>query len=101
MRFAAGRAPSPLRRLLRIACPVVAEQQEQRLRTLMDAVGSGARVWRAPGRVNLIGDHTDYQQGLCLPIAIDREVVVAYRPREDTRVIVRSLDLDGTVEVDA
>lgn len=38
---------------------------------------------RAPGRVNLIGDHTDYQDGLCLPMAIDREVHVAYRRRDD------------------
>ncbi|HEX5096469.1 MAG TPA: galactokinase family protein, partial [Acidimicrobiia bacterium] len=35
---------------------------------------------RAPGRVNLIGDHTDYQDGLCLPMAIDREVVVDWAP---------------------
>jgi galactokinase len=38
---------------------------------------------RAPGRVNLIGDHTDYQDGLCLPMAIDREVRVAFRARDD------------------
>ena len=67
----------------------------------MQTVGPMARVWRAPGRVNLIGDHTDYQDGLCLPIAIDREVDVAYQPRVDGRVIVRSLDLGGAVEVDA
>jgi galactokinase len=51
--------------------------------------------------VNLIGDHTDYQEGLCLPIAIDRAVDVAYRTRTDRRVSVRSLDLGGTVELDA
>ena len=68
---------------------------------LIDSVDADVRCWRAPGRVNLIGDHTDYQQGLCLPIAIDREVVVAYRPRDDERVHVRSLDIDGSVNVDA
>ena len=56
---------------------------------------------RAPGRVNLIGDHTDYQGGLCLPIAIDREVRIAFAPRSDGRVRVRSADLPGTVDVTA
>ncbi|WP_375758729.1 galactokinase [Corallococcus exercitus] len=49
-------------------------------------------VVRAPGRVNLIGEHTDYNDGFVLPIAIDREVWIALRPREDGRVVVHSLD---------
>lgn len=49
---------------------------------------------RAPGRVNLIGDHTDYNDGFVLPMAIDRGVWVAMRPRPDRRVIVYSLDFD-------
>jgi galactokinase len=58
-------------------------------------------VVRAPGRVNLIGDHTDYQDGFCLPMAIDREVTVRAEPRNDRRVVMRSDALDGTVDVDA
>ncbi len=61
----------------------------------------GLRISRAPGRVNLIGDHTDYNDGLVLPLAIDRECLVAWRPRDDGRVTVGSLDLGGTVDVAA
>lgn len=56
---------------------------------------------RAPGRVNLIGDHTDYQDGFCLPMAIDREVVVRAEGRGDGRVVMRSEALPGAVEIDA
>ena len=61
----------------------------------------GVQFFRAPGRVNLIGDHTDYQDGLCLPMAIDRDVLVATSARDDGRVVVRSLDLGGVVDVAA
>ena len=40
-------------------------------------------MWQAPGRVNLIGEHTDYNAGLALPFAIDRQVVVAAARRHD------------------
>ena len=55
----------------------------------------------APGRVNLIGDHTDYQGGLCLPIAIDREVRVEFEPRSDGQVVVTSDRAEGVVDVPA
>jgi galactokinase len=51
--------------------------------------------------VNLIGDHTDYQGGLCMPIAIDREVRIAFRPRPDARVRATSADLEGVVDLAA
>ena len=47
-------------------------------------------VWAAPGRVNLIGEHTDYNAGLCLPIALPHRTFIALKPREDTKVRVVS-----------
>ena len=55
----------------------------------------------APGRINIIGEHTDYNQGFVLPAAIDRHIAVALRLRRDARVALRSdryqamIDLDG------
>jgi galactokinase len=57
-----------------------------------------AHIVRAPGRVNLIGEHTDYNDGFVLPMAIDRAAWIALRPRDDKRVIVRSMDFDQTAE---
>jgi galactokinase len=47
-------------------------------------------VWSAPGRVNLIGEHTDYNEGFVLPFAIDRRTVAALSPRGDGLVRVSS-----------
>jgi galactokinase len=58
--------------------------------------GTPRFVVRAPGRVNLIGGHTDYNDGFVLPMAIDRAVWIALRPREDRQVRVHSLDFDET-----
>jgi galactokinase len=54
----------------------------------------------APGRVNLIGEHTDYNEGFVLPMAIDRVVCIALRPRSDTNVHLASLDFGGESEFD-
>ncbi|WP_241565928.1 galactokinase [Prescottella agglutinans] len=53
-----------------------------------------AGVWAAPGRVNLIGEHVDYAGGLCLPIALPHNTVVAVSPRTDGRIRLRSTDGD-------
>jgi galactokinase len=53
-------------------------------------------IIRAPGRVNLIGEHTDYNDGFVLPMAIDREIWLALRPRDDEQVSVHSLDFSET-----
>jgi len=50
-------------------------------------------IIRAPGRVNLIGEHTDYNDGFVLPMAIDRAVWIALRPRNDRRVLISSLEM--------
>lgn len=55
-------------------------------------------IARAPGRVNLIGEHTDYNEGFVFPLAIDRAAWIALRPRADRRVVIRFLDFDQTVE---
>lgn len=55
---------------------------------------------KAPGRVNLIGEHTDYNEGFVLPMAIDRSVQIALRPRKDQHVVVHSLEFQETVEFD-
>jgi galactokinase len=52
-------------------------------------------LWAAPGRVNLIGEHTDYNAGLALPFAIDRATVIAARRRTDGLVRIHSTTLDG------
>ena len=60
---------------------------------------SAAGLWSAPGRVNLIGEHTDYNEGFVLPFAIDRRTVVALAPREDRLIRVASSFAEETVEL--
>ena len=48
---------------------------------------------RGPGRVNLIGEHTDYNDGLALPFAIDRGVTVTAEARDDGRIEAHAADL--------
>lgn len=60
--------------------------------------GSPEGVWSAPGRVNLIGEHTDYNAGLCLPTALPHRTFIALRRREDDRVRLVSAQAEGVWE---
>ena len=74
----------------------------QRTEQILDAWrkhfgASDGLVWsRAPGRVNIIGEHTDYNNGYVLPIAIDRDIVVAFRPNGTRMVNLHALNLDDS-----
>ncbi|MBM6401091.1 galactokinase [Phycicoccus sonneratiae] len=68
--------------------------------THRDVFGSPPEgVWSAPGRVNLIGEHTDYNDGLALPIALPQRTHAAVSVRDDDRLRVHSVQLGQTVEV--
>jgi len=54
---------------------------------------------RAPGRINLIGEHTDYNDGLVLPAAIDRDIRFALRLTDTGRIRLAAIDLQDTYEV--
>jgi galactokinase len=56
--------------------------------------------YRAPGRVNLIGEHTDYNDGFVMPAAIAHDIAVSLTPRHDRQVTVTSDDFAGTRSFD-
>lgn len=75
-------------------------------RTLFDATfgGEPSGVWSAPGRVNIIGEHVDYNGGICLPIALPHRAYVALRPRQDRTVRLvspQTLDQVDVLDLDS
>ncbi|HEV7725815.1 MAG TPA: galactokinase [Modestobacter sp.] len=72
------------------------EQSDRAVAELARAWGAEPDgVWTAPGRVNLIGEHVDYNGGRCLPLALDRVTAAAVRVREDDQVRLASDDPDA------
>ena len=57
------------------------------------------KLFRAPGRINLIGEHTDYNNGFVLPAAIDREIVYAIAPNQSDICRVYAMDLGEEDEI--
>jgi galactokinase len=76
-------------------------KKRNRIREIFrETYGREPRLFRAPGRVNFIGEHTDYNEGFVLPFAIDRETLVAGTPRSDTRINIRALDVNDSITFD-
>jgi galactokinase len=85
-----------VRRAEDLAAPAPKEQRLRRLAAAFESrFGRPPRaVVAAPGRVNLIGEHLDYNEGHVLPVAIDRSIMVAFAPRPDGRVRLHSVDFE-------
>ena len=60
---------------------------------------ASVRVFQAPGRVNLLGEHTDYSGGFCMPAALNFNTLVAATPRTDGLLRLHSMDFKETVKI--
>jgi len=78
------------------------EKRTERIRSKFEEVfragGEELTFVRAPGRVNLIGEHTDYNDGFVLPMAIDREIISAFQPRSDRLVSLYSYNFSSSCQ---
>jgi galactokinase len=77
-------------------------QDSQQLRSMHQArFGAEPEIFAAPGRVNLIGEHTDYAEGFVMPAAIDFATLAAISPRRDGKIVIFSENFSEQREFDA
>lgn len=62
--------------------------------------GNDPILVKAPGRVNLIGEHTDYNEGFVLPAAIDKVIILGFAPNQSKKIRLHSVDMEESCEVD-
>jgi len=77
--------------------PTIPAAQAARYKHLQEIFGERygpgpVRLFRTPGRINLIGEHTDYNGGFVMPVALDRDVILGVRARDDTTVRVSNAE---------
>ncbi len=73
-----------------------ADRIKQSYFTHFGAAASQPRIFRSPGRINLIGEHTDYNDGFVLPASVDKAIYFALSPSDDNQVTLYAVDLDQT-----
>lgn len=79
--------------------PLITEQLNRATGAFAKRYGRAPTIAAAaPGRVNLIGEHTDYNDGFVLPMAVQRQTVIALAPSNDTRVRIHSNSQDADAE---
>ncbi|MGE5108629.1 MAG: galactokinase [Sphingobacteriales bacterium] len=71
---------------------IIMEEYKKKLVQLNSFITNDTIVVRSPGRINLIGEHTDYNEGFVLPAAIDKAIYVAVNKREDSVIQLYSVD---------
>ena len=70
----------------------IAYDVEQIKENFQQLFGAEPLLVRSPGRINIIGEHTDYNDGFVMPLAVDRAVWMAVAPRNDKQISVQTLD---------
>jgi galactokinase len=78
---------------------ILLQRARQQFEQAFGPPGAAPRIALAPGRINLIGEHTDYNEGFVLPMAIDRHIAIAFAPRDDRIVRAHAAEPNETREL--